>query len=88
MKTRSKIGAVPKVVADLLDFKGIKGTLEHLICPCCGTPAAGNLVWKCCGSTLDDAIAKADEAVEKRFESLSAASQARREMAAAEEAER
>ena len=88
MKTRSQIGAVPKVVADLLDFKGIKGTLEHLICPCCGTPAAGNLVWKCCGSTLDDAIARADEAVDKRFESLNAASRARRELAVAEEAER
>jgi hypothetical protein len=85
MKTRSEIGAIPKVVADLLDLKGIKGTLEHLICPCCGTPAAGNLVWKCCGSTLDDAIARADIAVDKRFESLNPASRARQEMAAAEE---
>jgi hypothetical protein len=78
MQAKADKPAIPKYITDLLDFKGIRGTLEHLTCPCCGSPAAGNLIWKCCSSTLDEAIAKADAVVEKRFEEINAASRARR----------
>jgi len=76
---KADMPAIPKYLTDLLDFKEIRGMLEELTCPCCGMPATGNLVWKCCGSTLDDAIEKAEAAVDKRFEEINAASKARRE---------
>jgi hypothetical protein len=82
LQTKSDMPAIPKYITDLLDFKEIKSMLEELSCPCCGAPAAGKLVWKCCGSTLDDAIEKAEAKVDKRFDEINAASRARREAAA------
>ena len=81
LRAKSDMPAIPKYITDLLDFKEIKAMLEELSCPCCGAPAAGKLVWKCCGSTLDDAIEKVETKVDKRFDELNAASKARREAA-------
>ena len=82
LQAKSEMPAIPKYLTDLLDFKEIKAMLEELSCPCCGKPAAGNLVWKCCGSTLDVAIEKAEAKVDKRFDELNAASKSRREAVA------
>jgi hypothetical protein len=70
--------AIPLIVTNVLDLKGIRSMLKDKTCPCCGVPAAGNLVWKCCGSTLNNSIDVAEAAAHKFFEEAEAKSRASR----------
>ena len=70
--------AIPLIVTNVLDLKGIRSMLKDKTCPCCGVPAAGKLVWKCCGSTLNESIDVAESAAHRFFEEAEAKSRASR----------
>jgi hypothetical protein len=79
LETKRDMPTIPRYMTDLLDLKSIKSMSEYLPCPCCSKP--GQLVWKCCGSTIDEAISSAQQAADKRFEKANADFHARRETA-------
>ena len=70
LQNKTCVGALPKVVVDLFDLQKVKDVLEMQTCPCCGSQTKATLVWSCCGSTIDDAIAAADGAVDRLIEPM------------------
>jgi|GEM_PF-4328481 len=79
LEAKQDMPAIPRYMTDLLDLKSIKSMSEYLPCPCCGKP--GILVWKCCGSTIDDAISSAQQVADRKIEKANAEFRARREAA-------
>jgi hypothetical protein len=51
------MGLQRSIFTDLLELKSIRDRASYLPCPRCGRP--GMLVWRCCGSTIDEAVAHA-----------------------------
>lgn len=53
------------IFTDLLELKSIQDMTSYLQCPRCGRP--GVLVWQCCGSTIDEALERAQELADAKM---------------------
>jgi len=67
---------VPRVMSNLAGITGILQILDDIDCPKCGAPGKGNLVWRCCQISMEDAYAIGDKAEDDH---LAAAAQKSRE---------
>jgi gas vesicle protein len=53
------------IFTDLLELKSIQDMASYLQCPKCGKP--GVLVWQCCGSTIDEALDRAQDLADAKM---------------------
>jgi len=70
---------VPRVMSNLAGIMGILQILDDIDCPKCGTPGKGNLVWRCCQISMEEAYAIGDKAEDDHLAAAARKSRERRE---------
>jgi len=70
---------VPRVMSNLAGIMGILQILDGIDCPKCGTPGKGNLVWRCCQISMEEAYAIGDKAEDDHLAAAARKSRERRE---------
>ena len=70
---------VPRVMSNLAGIMGILQILGDIDCPKCGTPGKGNLVWRCCQISMEEAYAIGDKAEDAHLAAAARKSRERRE---------